>query len=147
MTHAVLTKIGVLTVFGAIGGFISTMFGGWDSALTTLIIFMAIDFVTGLMVAGVFHRSGKSESGALESKAGWKGLCRKGASLLVVLVAVRLDIALGSSFIKDAVVIGYIVNESISIIENVGLMGLPLPAVIMKAIEVLQKKATEEKGA
>jgi toxin secretion/phage lysis holin len=61
--------------------------------------------------------------------------------LLVVLVAYRLDLVLGSTFIKDAVIIGYIANETISIIENAGLMGIPIPDVIKKAIDILKKKS------
>jgi toxin secretion/phage lysis holin len=95
-------------------------------------------------VAGVFHNSGKSETGALESRAGWKGLCRKGMTLLIVLVAVRLDIAVGTSFIKDAVVIGYIANEALSIVENAGLMGLPIPEVVQRGIDVLRKGQKSE---
>ena len=64
-------------------------------------------------------------------------------TLLIVLVAVRLDLAMGTTVIKDAVVIAYIVNEALSIIENAGLMGLPIPNVIKKAIDVLQKKDDE----
>lgn len=112
--------------------------------LTTLLIFMGIDYLTGLIVAGVFHQSPKSEGGALESRAGWKGLCRKGVTLLIVLVGCRLDVVMGSNFIRDAVVIAFIANETLSIIENAGLMGLPIPAVITKAIEVLKKKAESE---
>ena len=134
-------RIWIMGFLGVVGAFISNLFGGWDMALTTLAIFMGIDFLTGLIVAGVFHKSGKSENGALESRAGWKGLCRKGATLLVVLVAVRLDMALGTAMLKDAVVIAYIANETISIIENAGLMGLPIPKVITKAIDVLQSKS------
>lgn len=133
----------VTTAFGVVGGFIASLFGGWDAALITLVIFMGIDYVTGLIVAGVFHNSGKTESGALESRAGWKGLCRKGVTLLIVLVATRLDIALGSTFIRDAAVIAFIANETISIIENAGLMGIPIPRVIINAIEVLQKKGDD----
>lgn len=134
----------ITTIFGVIGGFITSLLGGWDAALTTLIIFMAIDYVTGLIVAGVFHNSSKTESGALESRAGWKGLCRKGMTLLIVLIACRLDLVMGTTFVRDAVIIGYIANETISIIENAGLMGLPIPAVITKAIEILTKKAEGE---
>ena len=116
------------------------MFGGWSDALITLIVFMSIDYATGLIVAGVFKKSKKSESGALESRAGFKGLCRKGVALLIVLVAVRLDIVMHTSYIKDAVIIAFIANESISIIENAGLMGIPVPSVIAKAIDVLKEK-------
>lgn len=137
-------KTGICTAIGIAGSTIASFFGGWDAALTTLLIFMGIDYITGLIVAGVFHRSGKSESGALESLAGWKGLCRKGMTLLVVLVACRLDLIMGSSFIRDAVVIAFIANETISIVENAGVMGVPIPSVIVKAIEVLKKKSESE---
>lgn len=131
------------TIFGVIGASVASLFGGWDAALTTLVIFMAIDYATGLIVAGVFHNSSKTESGALESRAGWKGLCRKGMTLLIVLIACRLDLVMNTTFVRDAVIIGYIANETISIIENAGLMGLPIPAVITKAIEILTKKTEE----
>ena len=134
----------VTTAFGVVGGFIASLFGGWDAALTTLVIFMGIDYVTGLIVAGVFHNSGKTESGALESRAGWKGLCRKGMTLLIVLIACRLDLIMNTNFVRDAVVIGYIANETISIVENAGLMALPIPSAITKAIEVLTKKNEKE---
>lgn len=136
-------KNGLCTVIGTVGGLIASLFGGWDTALATLVIFMAVDYATGLIVAGVFHKSQKTESGALESRAGWKGLCRKGTSLLVVLVAYRLDLVIGSNFVKDATIIAFIANETISIIENAGLMGAPIPAVIVKAIDVLKQKADD----
>lgn len=136
-------KSGILTSIGAVGGFVASLFGGWDTALVTLIIFMGVDYLTGLIVAGVFHNSEKTASGTLESRAGWKGLCRKGVSLLVVLVACRLDLVMGSDFIRDAVVIAFIANETISIIENAGLMGVPIPAAITKAIDVLNAKADQ----
>ncbi len=134
---------------GAIGSFIAGLFGGWDASLQTLVIFMAIDYVTGLIVAGVFHTSPKTKTGALESRAGWKGLIRKGETLLIVLVACRLDAVMGSNFVRDATVIAFAANETISIIENAGLMGLPIPAVIIKAVDILKQKAEsseEQKG-
>lgn len=143
MENVSTAKVWLLGLFGAIGATISSLFGGWDMALTTLVIFMGIDYLTGLIVAGVFKKSGKSENGALESRAGFKGLCKKGVVLLIVLVAVRLDMALGTAMLKDAVVIAYVVNETISIIENAGLMGIPIPPIITKAIEILSKKEDE----
>ena len=137
-------KVRILSVIGCVGSVIASLFGGWDAALVTLLIFMGVDYVTGLIVAGVFHTSEKTENGTLESRAGWKGLCRKGVTLLVVLVACRLDLMMGSNFIRDAVVIAFVANETISIIENAGLMGVPIPAVIVKAIGVLKKKAESD---
>lgn len=136
-----MKQTSLCSVFGLIGGWIASFVGGWDASLTTLMIFMGIDYLTGLIVAGVFHKSSKSKSGALESRAGWKGLCRKGVVLLIVLVACRLDLLIQSTFIRDAVVIAFVTNETISIIENAGLMGVPIPSVIVKAIEVLKKKS------
>lgn len=139
-------KEGICTGIGAVGGIIAAAFGGWDEALVTLIIFMVIDYVSGLLVAGVFHNSKKTESGTLESRAGWKGLCRKCVTLLFVLIAYRLDLAIGVNYIRDAVIIGFMANELISIVENAGLMGIPLPAVIQNAIDVLTKKSTTKEG-
>ena len=129
------------TTAGVVGSFIASLFGGWDTGIGTLVLFMGIDFFSGLAVAGIFKKSTKTETGALESRAGFKGLCRKCMTLLFVLVAYRLDLAIGTNYIRDAVIIGFMANELISIVENAGLMGLPLPAVLSKAIDVLKKKA------
>lgn len=140
-------KEGLCTGIGVVGSFIAAMFGGWDAGFATLIMFMVIDWITGgILLPAVFKKSPKSENGALESRAGWKGLCRKCMTLLFVLIAYRLDLALDVAYIRDAVIIGFMANELISIVENAGLMGLPLPAVIAKAIDVLTKKATESEG-
>lgn len=134
------------SLVGVVGGFVAMAFGGWSDALITLIVFMALDYVTGLIVAGIFKKSKKSENGALESRAGFKGLCRKGVALMIVLVAVRLDIIMHTTYIKDAVIIAFVANESISIIENAGLMGIPIPSVIAKAIDVLRKDSDSVKS-
>lgn len=128
------------TMTGIIGGAISKWFGGWDAALTTLVIFMTLDYLSGMIVAGVFHKSNKSEGGGLKSTVGWQGICRKGITLAIVLIACRLDLLLGTSYIKDAVVIGFCVNELISIVENAGLMGVPMPDAIKKAVDVLKSR-------
>ena len=132
------------TTAGVVGSFIASLFGGWDTGIATLILFMGIDFFSGLAVAGIFKNSTKTETGALESRAGFKGLCRKCMILLFVLIAYRLDLAIGTNYIRDAVIIGFIANELISITENAGLMGIPLPGVLTKAIDVLKKKAVTE---
>ena len=131
----------ILTVLGCIGAAIAGIFGGWSAGLTTLLIFMGIDYLTGLIVAGVFHKSPKSEGGALESRAGWKGLVRKGMTLLIVLIGARLDLLIGVNYIRDAMVIAFCVNELLSIIENMGLMGVPMPEILTNAIEMLKSKS------
>lgn len=139
-------KASILTATGVAGSLITGAFGGWDKGLITLVIFMAIDYVTGLMVAGVFKKSKKSENGALESRAGFKGLCKKCMVLLFILIAHRLDLMLGANYIRDAVIIAFIANETVSVVENAGLMGVPIPAIITKAIDVLNKKENEANG-
>ena len=137
-------KIGIAGAIGAIGGGITYLLGGWSDDLITLIILMSADFLTGLIVAGIFKKSGKTATGTLESKACLKGLCRKCMMLLCVLIANRLDVAIGVEYIRTATVIGFIVNEEISILENAGLMGVPIPAVVTNEIEILKKKEDEE---
>ena len=134
----------ICAIFGIIGGFIANAFGGWSAALTTLLIFMGVDYLSGLIVAGVFHASPKSEDGTLESYAGWKGLVRKGMTLLIVLIGARLDLMLGVNYIRDAMVIAFCVNELLSIIENMGLMGVPMPEILTNAIEMLKSKSEEK---
>ncbi len=136
----------ICTITGVIGAWIAALLGGWNSALGTLLIFMAADYITGLLVAGVFKKSEKTANGGLDSHIGWKGLCKKGVVLLFVLIAHRLDIVIGTDYIRNTVIIGFIANELISIVENAGLMGIPLPAPIKKAIEILQNKENEENG-
>ena len=131
------------TIAGIVGGFIATLFGGWDSALATLVVFMGIDFATGLVTA-VMGKSKHSKSGALNSKAGWIGLAKKFCILLMVVVGVRIDILIGTNYIRDAVCIAFVANELLSITENAGLLGVPLPTVITKAIELLQSKGKGE---
>ena len=140
-------KLKICTLIGMIGSALAALFGGWDSSLVTLVILMCADYISGLIVAGVFHTSKKTDTGTLESRAGWKGLCRKGMTLLFVLIAYRLDLVIGVNYIRQAVIIGFIANEVISLVENAGLMGVPLPAVITKAIDILTKQAEKAGGS
>ncbi len=140
MKHIILTSI------GAVGSIVAGLLGGWDSSLITLLIFMAIDYTTGLIVAGVFHKSKKTESGALESRAGFKGLIKKCMVLLYVIVGNRLDIEFGIDYCRTGVCIAFMTNELISIVENGRLMGLPIPETITNAIDLLNKKGVKQNG-
>jgi len=123
------------------GAAVVEMFGGWDEPLQTLLWCMAADYVTGILVAGVFKRSDKSKDGALDSRAGFRGICKKGAELVLVLFAVRLDQALGGGFARTAVILFLLANEGLSILENLGLMGVPYPLFLKQALEVLREKS------
>lgn len=134
----------ICTITGAVGSFICYLFGGWDTAMATLLIFMILDYITGLMVAGIFKKSTKTRNGALDSKAGFKGLCKKCMVFIFVIIGYQLDYVTGLDYIRNMVIIAFITNELISIIENAGLMGVPVPKVITNAIEVLKKNGGEE---
>jgi toxin secretion/phage lysis holin len=136
-------KATLIGVVGAIGSFIAQIFGGWTSDLATLIIFMGIDFLMGFLIAAIWKKSTKSNNGALSSWSAWRGLCRKCVSLLFVLIAFRLDMALGVNYIRTAVIIAFIVNELISIVENAGIMGVPIPGAITRAIDILKRKSED----
>lgn len=129
----------VCTVFACVGAALSWAFGGWDAALAALVICMAADYISGSIVALVFHNSKKSESGCYNSSYGLKGLCKKGLMLLFVLVAVQMDKVLGADYVRDAVCVGFCTNEVLSITENLGLAGVPMPQAVVKALEQLQK--------
>ena len=131
-------KIFILSGVACVGAAIASLFGGWNGAMTTLVILMLIDYVTGIIVAGVFHNSPKCSGGALSSAVGFKGICRKFVILLIVVVACRVDIILNTNVIRDATCIGFCANELVSITENAGLMGIPLPRKLVEAIEVLR---------
>lgn len=130
---------------GAAFAGICSFWGGLDIPMQTLLIFMGLDYLTGLLVAGVFKKSPKTEKGALDSKAGFLGLLKKSVILLAVLVANRLDAVLATSFVEDAVILAYLFNESISLIENFGLMGVYIPEPLKKAIELLKGKDKDGK--
>lgn len=134
----------VITIIATLGSFIASLYGGWSESMTTLLIFMLIDFITGLICAGVFKKSNKTNNGALESKASFKGLCRKGVIMFFVLMGHRIDLAMGTTCVRDAVCIAFIANEGISIFENAGLMGVPIPEPIKNAIEVLKEKGVKK---
>lgn len=129
-------------ISGLFGGAITSLFGGWSTGLATLCIIMAIDYITGFMVAAIFKSSPKTETGGLESRAGFKGLVRKFVMLLIVAVAYRIDTMTGSTFVKDAVTIAFTVNEGLSVLENAALMGIEIP-ILKDALELLRKKNEE----
>lgn len=139
-------KTRIFPILAVIGSAIAKYLGGWDTALQTLILFMAIDSISGWVVAAVFKKSPKTENGALKSETGFKGLFKKGQILLIVLIATRLDILIGTEdLVRNTAIIGFCLNELVSIVENTGLMGIPLPSIITQAIDILKKKNDEVK--
>lgn len=139
-------KLKIGAVFGVASSFLVKLLGGWDAPVETLVYFMIADYFTGLLLAGVFKKSPKTETGALSSNAGLQGLVKKALILIVVTLAVRLDMILGTGFIRNSCVFAFCANELLSISENVGLMlGYNVPAVIKNAIDMLIKNSNGEK--
>lgn len=146
METIVNVKAMICTVAGAVLGGLVNLIGGWSEDLTTLLILMAVDFLLGLMIAAVWKKSPKSDTGSLSSWSAWKGLCRKGAALLMILIAYRLDVTLGVEYIRTAVIIAFIVDEGISILENLGIMGVKYPEKLRKALDILTEKSNGTEG-
>ena len=133
----------IYLALGVIGSVIAGFFGGWNQACQTLVIFMGIDYISGIAVAAIFKKSSKTKSGALSSKYCWKGLAKKIMTLIFVGIGYQIDFLLGTKYLKDCICIAFIANELISIIENAGLMGIPIPKVLINAIDVLKVKSKE----
>lgn len=133
-------KDAILAALAAAGAFLANKLGGWDALLKLLVALMAADYLTGLIVAAVFKRSNKSESGALDSNASFKGLARKCAILLLIYVSVLLDNAIGTHYVRSAVILFFIGNEGLSLLENVGLMGVNYPAFLRNMLQALRDK-------
>lgn len=134
----------VSALVGVVAGLLSGILGGFDTPVLVLVVCMGVDYVTGLIVAGVFHASPKTSGGGLDSRVGWKGLARKFVTLLIVVIANLADILLDLHYIRDAAIIGFCANECISILENAGLMGIRIPKVLTAALEKLSEEAEDE---
>ena len=131
-------KNGILAALAAVGSWVANALGGWDASMQVVVALMVADYLTGVLVAAVWQRSNKSASGALDSKAGFKGILKKCAILLLVWIGVLLDNATGVNYIRMAVVLFFVGNEGISLLENLGLMGVPFPAFLKRALEALR---------
>ena len=136
-------KNGILAGLAVFGSFATNALGGWDASLQVLIALMVADYITGVLVAAVWHNSSKSSSGALNSVAGFKGVLKKGMILVLVWLGVLLDHATGANYIRTAVVLFFIGNEGISLLENLGLMGVPYPTFLKKALEALHDQGDQ----
>lgn len=133
----------ILAALAAVGSAIAGALGGWDSALSTLLILMAIDYVTGVLVAAVWHKSAKTPTGGVSSAAGFKGLLRKMVILLVVWLGAEMDKVLGIDYVRTAVCLFYIANEGLSVLENTAIMGVPYPAFVKNMLDALRKKSDQ----
>lgn len=141
MSVKAFTITGLLS-FGC--SLIASVFGGWTQAMASLITLMVLDYITGLIVAGIFHKSNKTDSGSLSSIVGLKGIAKKVLVLVLVAVAYQIDLLLSTTILKDGVCIALCVNEIVSILENIGLMGIKYPSILEKALDILKAKSEND---
>ena len=125
------------TIIALGGGAASYLFGGWSSLLSILLAFVVIDYVTGVVAAGM--------EGKLSSAVGLRGIAKKIFIFVMVAVAHLADQAAGTQVIRDAAIFFYLANELLSIIENSGRIGLPVPPMISQAVEILKGKGEVNK--
>lgn len=136
----------LLAALATAGSAAAEALGGWDGSLALLLGMMAADCLTGWLVAAVWKKSDKSAGGALDSRAGWKGLCRKGTVLVIVWVGAMLDATMGVGYVRTAVCLFFAGNEGLSLVENLGKMGVPCPKLIKNALEALRDKGDKGGG-
>ncbi|MBY6277896.1 phage holin family protein [Symbiobacterium thermophilum] len=120
-------------VAAVVGAVLSYLFGGWNALLGVLLAFVVADYATGVLAAAV--------EGRLSSAVGMRGIARKVMIFLIVALAHLADTVLGDShMIRDATIFWYIANELLSIVENAGRIGVPIPPAISRAVEILRGK-------
>lgn len=133
------------TFYGSLcfgGGALANLFGGWDKLIYALVICSIIDYLSGGAVAIIFKKSPKTESGGAQSNAGFKGLVKKIFMYAMIVVVVQIDIVTNTNgFFRTAAILGFMVNEVLSIVENLGLMGLKMPEGVINAIDILKIKS------
>ena len=128
----------VQLAFAAIGGWLGWFLGGADGFLYALIAFVVIDYITGVMCAIVDHK--------LSSEVGFKGICKKVLIFMMVGIGNIIDVqVLGQAgVLRTAVIFFYLSNEGVSMLENAGHLGLPIPAKLKEVLEQLHDRAEKE---
>ena len=127
-----------LAIAGA-GGIFAYLFGPWDALIIALVIFVVADYITGVLKAAM--------QGKLSSAVGFKGLLKKVMIFVLVMVGTVVDMAIPAAnhAIRAAVIMFYIANEGLSILENAGQLGLPLPNALKNALEKIKEHEEQEK--
>ena len=130
----------VISIFGAVGGFVGYLVGGFDSALIVLAIFMLLDYVFGFIVAAVYNKSTKTANGAYCSSVALKGLIKKFGCFIIIIIAAQLDLLVHREVCRNIVTYALIANEGMSILENISITGIPVPDALKHALEVLKEE-------
>ena len=131
-------KTSFLLAVSTVAGVIIHFLGGKDAVLYTLLIFMIIDYLTGMSVALIFHKSNKTKSGRASSVIGFRGIAKKICELFLVGMCVRIDKIACTDVVRNIAVAFFTANEGLSILENAGLMGVRYPKKIKDMLEALK---------
>ena len=133
-------ETGIKSIFAALGGFFAYLFGPWDALIIVLVAFVVMDYITGFISA--------ASQGKLDSSVGFKGLAKKVMIFALVAVGSLLDkvIPAANNAIRAAVCMFYIANEGLSVLENAGALGLPLPKTLKNWLVKLKEIDADEKG-
>ena len=123
---------GIKVAFALIGGWITAVLGGWDTALQVLVLFVVMDYITGLIAAWYEKR--------LDSSVGFKGIAKKILLFVPVAVGYWLDVLLGQEILRSLAIWFYLANEGLSMLENLGRCGVPILAPLKDALEQMKKK-------
>ena len=126
--------------FTAVGGWLGYFLGGCDGLITALVVFVVVDYITGVMCAIADKK--------LSSAVGFKGICRKVLIFLMVGIASLLDThVLGEiGILRTAVIFFYLSNEGLSLLENAAYLGLPIPSKLKLVLEQLHDRSEKEGG-
>ena len=131
-------------VIGALTTGLLKVIGEPTQDLKILLLLMVIDLIVGFTVSAVWHKSSKTKSGKVSSKVMFKGIVKKILTLVLVVVAYQIDILLGYDVIRHVVIIAFVVQEIISVIENITITGIKAPDIITKALDVLERSVKDE---
>lgn len=124
------------TLTGVIAGIVTYLFGAWDVAFQVLCVFMVIDYITGTMCGYATKE--------LSSQIGFKGVLKKVAMLISIIVAVEVDRVLETDVLRIAVIFCLIGNEGISLLENLTKLGVPIPERLVNALKQIKGKGDED---
>lgn len=130
-------------IISAFGTMLINIIGKPTDELMILLLLMIIDLITGTLVSAIWHKSSKTKSGKLSSRAMFKGIVKKLLTLVVVVIAYQLDILLNIDMIRYIVIITLIIEEILSIIETITLTGFKVPTIISKSLDILERRISD----
>ena len=128
----------IQVIFTGVGGWLGGFLGGCDGLLYALVLFVVVDYITGVMCAINDHK--------LSSEVGFRGICRKVLIFLLVGIGHVLDVQIigTGSVLRTAVIFFYLSNEGVSLLENAGHLGLPIPEKLKIVLEQLHDRAEKD---